>query len=99
MVLGCRGTILPALAPVNFFCKKNNIKYLIYGTILGSIIFKTVYFILWGNGGMMNAFTLSCTDALGFGALIAYWSIFNPELMKKMNQKKYIVPLSFLPFA
>lgn len=75
------------------------IERLIIVIILGSIVFKISYFINLGNSSALNAHTISCADSLGFGALVAYWSIYKPELITKINNIKFSVLLSFLPFV
>lgn len=79
--------------------RKKYIERLIYFVIALSLLFKISYFLFFGGGAILNAFTISCADALGFGALIAYWSIYKPEILARLNQKKFLVASSFLPFA
>jgi peptidoglycan/LPS O-acetylase OafA/YrhL len=82
-----------------FIISEKNIKYLIYGSILSAVAFKIIYFIFWGSGGALNAFTLSCADALGLGALIAFWSIYKVETLNKINRNRFVIPCTFLLFA
>lgn len=66
--------------------------------ILLSIAFKITYFSSFGYSTAINALTISCADSLGFGALIAYWSLYREALISKINKFRYSVLLSFLPF-
>lgn len=85
--------------PVLIFLIPN--KYIgkfIIGIILGSLLFKIFYFNLLGFSTAINALTLSCADSLGFGALIAYLSLYKLDLLNKINGIKYLVFISFVPF-
>lgn len=66
--------------------------------ILISITFKITYFINFGYSTAINALTISCADSLGFGSLIAYWSIYRESLINKINKFRYSILISFLPF-
>lgn len=66
--------------------------------ILASLLFKVFYFLNLGYSTALNALTISCADSLGFGSLIAYWSIYRESLITKINKIRYHVLISFLPF-
>jgi len=70
----------------------------IISVITGALLFKVFYFVSFGNSTAINALTISCADSLGFGALIAYLSLYKVNLLNKMNGIKFLVPASFLPF-
>lgn len=81
------------------FLPKKHIEKFIVGLILSSLIFKIA---LHANGvwsTAINAITLGCADALGFGALIAYWSMYRPSWLTAINRWKVIVLFSFLPYV
>lgn len=55
----------------------------IYFILIASLLFKTMLFInkgVWSPG--INASTISCMDAFGLGALIAYWNMFDKGFIK-----------------
>ena len=77
------------------------IKYLekiIISIILSSLIFKITYYLYLGNSTAISALTISCADSLGFGALIAYWSLYRESLLERISKFRFAVLLSFLPF-
>ena len=74
------------------------VEKIIIGIILLSLAFKIYYFNMYGFSDMLNASTLSCADSLGFGALAAYWNIYRPKLITKINKIWFIVIISSLPF-
>lgn len=80
------------------FLPQKHIEKFIILIIVSSLIFKITYFLNFGNSTAINALTISCADSLGFGALIAYWGLYRKELIKKINNIKYSVLLSFIPF-
>lgn len=80
------------------FTPTKHIEKAIVIIILSSLMFKIFYFINFGYSTAINALTISCADSLGFGALIAYWSIYRKYLITKINKIKYAVLISFLPF-
>jgi peptidoglycan/LPS O-acetylase OafA/YrhL len=71
----------------------------IVAIIFLSLGFKIYYFAHFGYSTAINALTISCADSLGFGALIAYWSLNRPKLISKINRFRFSVPVSFLPFV
>lgn len=81
------------------FVPLKHIEKLIVGMVASALLFKGVYYYTYGHSGALNAFTLSCSDSLGFGALIAYWSLYREALYEKIARLWYTVPLSFLLFA
>jgi peptidoglycan/LPS O-acetylase OafA/YrhL len=85
--------------PILIFLVPN--KYIgrtIISIIIGSILFKILYFISFGYSTAINALTISCADSLGFGALIAYLSLYKINLLNRINRIKYLVPISFIPY-
>jgi peptidoglycan/LPS O-acetylase OafA/YrhL len=60
--------------------------------IVVSVFYKTGLYLF--NGGWhpaINASTISCMDAFGMGALIAYWDRYDKEAIKSMISKKWIL--------
>ena len=66
--------------------------------IILSLFFKIAYYYYFGWSTIINASTISCADSLGFGALAAYWSLYNKNIIRRINNYKWILPLSFIPF-
>lgn len=81
-----------------FVLPKKHIGKFIVALILFSIFFKIYYFLSFGFSTGINAFTISCSDSLGFGALIAYWSLYRPKFITTINKLWFLLPLSFIPF-
>lgn len=81
------------------FIPIKHIEKLIVFAILMSVLFKIFYYINFGSSVAINAHTISCADSLGFGALVAYWSLYKPEIISKINNVKLSVLLSFIPFV
>lgn len=73
-------------------------KFIVF-VILLSLGFKIWWFSGHGYTGAVNSFTLSCADSLGFGALIAWWSVYRPEWSAKMGKMWYFIPLSAIIFS
>lgn len=71
----------------------------IISVITSALLFKIFYFVSFGSSAAINALTISCADSLGFGALIAYLSLYKVNLLDKMNSIRFLVPISFIPFA
>jgi len=70
----------------------------IISVIISSVVFKVYWFSQYAYTGAINSFTLSCADSLGFGALIAWWSIYKPEFSNRVGSMWYFIPLSTLSF-
>jgi peptidoglycan/LPS O-acetylase OafA/YrhL len=83
---------------VILFSPKKHLEKIIVGIILMSLIFKIFYLVYFGYSTAINALTISCADSLGFGALIAYWSLYRVSLIDKINKFKFAILLSLLPF-
>ena len=78
------------------------IKYvekLIVSIIVVSLVFKIIYFDYYGWYAGLNALPISCGDSLGFGALIAFWSLYRIHIIERINRIRSIVLLSFIPFV
>ena len=77
---------------------KRHLEKVIIGIILLSLIFKITLYQFIGESVAINALTISCADSLGFGALIAYWSLYRESFLQRINSFRLAIPLSFLPF-
>lgn len=72
-------------------------KALIFITILSSVAFKL--FLYLHNGGWVpaiNAFSLSCMDTLGLGALLAYYVKYENGVYQKVFLNKWLFFLVFI---
>ena len=85
--------ILIFIVPVKYVGK------LIISIIAASLVFKIICFSYFGWSTGLNALPISCADSLGFGALIAYWSLYRKNIIDRINKVKYVVLLSFIPFT
>ena len=81
-----------------FFIPRKYIEKIIIGFILMALIFKITYYYFFGYSTAINALTISCADSLGFGALIAYWSLYRESWLSSINKVRFIVLISFLPY-
>ncbi|HBG71510.1 MAG: hypothetical protein A2W93_05850 [Bacteroidetes bacterium GWF2_43_63] len=72
-------------------------KFIVF-VIASSLAFKIYWFSNYGYTGVINSFTLSCADSLGFGALIAWWSVYKPDFSKRIGRMWYFIPLATIPF-
>jgi len=81
------------------FTPKKYIEKIIISIILISLVFKIAYYYYLGCSTGINALTISCADSLGFGALVAYWDLYRKPLLNKINNIRFIVLISFLPFV
>lgn len=73
-------------------------KFIVF-VIASSLAFKLYWFSNYGYTGVINSFTLSCADSLGFGALIAWWSVYKPDFSNRIGHMWYFIPLSVLLFT
>jgi len=80
------------------FIPKKHIEKVIISIILLSLLFKIFYYQFLGYSTAINASTIACADSLGFGALIAYWSLYRESFLNRISKFKFIIFLSFLPF-
>jgi len=80
------------------FIPKKYIERIIIGIILLALLFKITYYQYFGWSSAINALTISCADSLGFGALIAYWSLYRKSLIDKITKIRFVVLISFLPY-
>lgn len=80
------------------FISKSKLPVLIYGTIILSIAFKLILFLIAGWTTAINAFTMSCGDSLGMGALIAYWRIYDKHKLHLVNRNTWLLYSSILLF-
>lgn len=81
------------------FVPKKHIEKTIISVILLSVAFKIIYYFNFGYSNALSGLTISCADSLGFGALIGYWSLYRESLLDKINKIKFIVLISFIPYA
>lgn len=77
---------------------KKNIGITIISLIIFSLLFKIFFFKLFGFKTALNALPISCFDSLGFGALVAYLSIYKNNILSKINSIKFLIPISFTTF-
>ncbi|HEX8517925.1 MAG TPA: acyltransferase [Bacteroidia bacterium] len=71
----------------------------IYSTITLSVLFKIILFVTVGWTTAINAFTLSCGDALGLGALIGYWMLYDKSKLDFINKNHWLLGSSAAIFA
>tara|TARA_B110001450_G_C17641678_1_gene489544 strand:- start:30 stop:1109 length:1080 start_codon:yes stop_codon:yes gene_type:complete len=82
-----------------FIIPAKHIGKFVVSVIVVSLIFKILYYNYYGPSIGLNAFPISCADSLGFGSLIAFWSLYNPSIIERINKVKYVVLISFIPFV
>ena len=74
------------------FTPNKYIAKVILGSILVSVATKAyIFFSYPGNWMASSYFTFSCMNALGIGALFAYWNIFKPDLADWLRNKILII--------
>ena len=80
-----------------FLINKDKLKLLLVITIGTSLLFKTgLYLYKGGWSPAINAFTLSCMDTLGLGALLAYCVHYEKKLYEKYFLNKFLFIAIFL---
>jgi peptidoglycan/LPS O-acetylase OafA/YrhL len=86
-----------------FFIKKKDLKNVFFITILVAIIFRIITFYIYldvkSMGPISYAFTPSCIDSFGIGALLAWFKLYDIEKLKKYLLKYYFIIILFLIFA
>jgi peptidoglycan/LPS O-acetylase OafA/YrhL len=79
------------------FISKKYIKLTIYITIIISVLFKIYLFYINGFWvPAINAFTLSCMDILGLGALLAYYVKYEKEKYETYFLNKWVLLTVFI---
>lgn len=81
-----------------FIPRRHTLK-VILSLIIIALLFKIMYWSLYGPGPAITTLVISCGDTLGFGALVAYLQLYKPNILGKINSIPFLVFISFLPFA
>ena len=68
------------------FIKSNRIFNTICITILSAILFKTLFYLYVGKWMATTYFTLNCMHALGIGALLSYFTLYNKRLIEILKK-------------
>lgn len=81
-----------------FFIPKQKIKTTIYLLIAIGVLSR---FLLWQFGGPKNsiyALSFCCTDAFGIGSLLAYYLLYEIDVLRKILSKNYLFVFSIVVF-
>ena len=70
---------------------QRKIKAFLFFVIIAAVVSRLILILIDAPPNSVYVFTSTCFDAFGIGALLAYYLLYEPELLKKIVSKNYLL--------